>query len=82
MKTPLHEACTSGHETIVALLLARGALVDAHRTHSWTPLVRGERDRFVAELLLEHGSPIRARNQDGMTALTWRLERALRAVCD
>jgi ankyrin repeat protein len=71
MKTPLHEACTSGHARIVALLLASGALVDAHRTHSWTPLMyASSRDHVdVAALLLEHGSPVKARNQDGMTAL-------------
>ena len=71
MKTPLHEACASGHAKIVEILLAKGALVDAHRTHSWTPLMyAASRDHVsVARLLLEHGSPIEARNQDGMTAV-------------
>jgi ankyrin repeat protein len=39
VKTPLHCACTVGSADIVQLLLAHGALIDAHRTHSWTPLM-------------------------------------------
>ena len=71
MKTPLHEACTSGYAKVVALLVSRGALVDAHRTHSWTPLMYAvSRDHEdIARMLLDHGSPAEARNQDGMTAL-------------
>ena len=55
-KTPLHEACTIGSTKIVSMLLECGALSDAHRTHSWTPLMyavcRNHSD--VCSLFIEH----------------------------
>ena len=55
-KTPLHEACTIGSAKIVSMLLECGALSDAHRTHSWTPLMyavcRNHSD--VCSLFIEH----------------------------
>jgi len=55
-KTPLHEACTIGSTKIVSMLLECGALSDAHRTHSWTPLMyavcRNHSD--VCSLFIDH----------------------------
>ena len=52
MKTPLHEACTCGSVDIVSMLLQAGALKDAHRTHSWTPLMYAvSRNHFQVAVL-------------------------------
>lgn len=74
MKTPLHEACTCGSVDIVSMLLQAGALKDAHRTHSWTPLMYAvSRNHFqVAVLFMQletNTSIINEVNQDNMTAL-------------
>ena len=73
MKTPLHEACTHGSVDIVSMLLHAGALKDAHRTHSWTPLMYAvSRNHFqVAVLFMQLESNTSIINEVQRLLLRW-----------
>ncbi|KXX79489.1 Ankyrin repeat domain-containing protein 65 [Madurella mycetomatis] len=63
----------SGHEAVVALLLRKGANIEAKDNYCETPLHRAswyEREAVVA-LLLEKGANIEAKDNDGWTPLLW-----------
>lgn len=71
--TPLHLACQFGHEETVRELLSRGVRVNtpANNATQATPLhvaVAG-RWRYIAEVLLERGAAVDARQQAGFTPL-------------
>lgn len=70
-KTPLHYAVTYGREEVVALLLDRGAQVNAADATGLTPLhIAATLDRTgEAELLLSRGADIEARDAFGDTPL-------------
>ena len=57
---PLHRAAEDGHKDIAALLIAKGADVNAKDRFKRTPLDRAawEGQRDVAELLMEHGAEL------------------------
>ena len=68
--TPLILACIRGNAEIAALLLNRGALIEAKsNTHGYTPLmcacIHGNVE--VAALLLDRGALIEAKDNDGGT---------------
>jgi|ERR1043166_252846 ankyrin repeat protein len=72
--TPLHCATWKGHQTVVELLLSRGAEVNAHNQNDhWgtTPLhaAAHANQRAIAELLIAHGADIHAINLNGRTPL-------------
>ena len=56
--TPLHLACRSGRNEIVALLLESGAEVDARTESGRTPLhvAASKNSLDVARLLIKHGA--------------------------
>lgn len=71
--TPLHYAANKSRDpSVVALLLERGADVDAVSNEGYTPLHvagRGNPESSVIELLLDHGADIEARDSNGSTPL-------------
>ncbi|MEZ4388951.1 MAG: ankyrin repeat domain-containing protein [Candidatus Krumholzibacteriia bacterium] len=60
-RAPLHWACRHGHADVAALLLARGARVDARTGWGLTPLHEAAASGLadVVQLLLDAGAPIR-----------------------
>lgn len=69
--TPLHRACSEGHENIVALLLDRGAAIDRQDDLGRSALhraVRGRRENVVA-LLLQRGASVDQTCFQGCTPL-------------
>ena len=72
-ETALHRAASRGHLRAVALLLDRGAKVDATDGEDVTPLIlasyRGQTD--VVKLLLERGAAVNAREKrNGLSSLS------------
>ena len=69
--TPLHIAAHSGHAQCTALLLKRGADVEATDVDGDTPLhiAVGVNNREVVVLLLRHGASVAAVNNRGFTPL-------------
>jgi len=72
-ETALHRAASRGHGKAVALLLDRGAKVDATDGEGVTPLVlasyRGQTE--VVKLLLERGADVNAREKrNGLSSLS------------
>ena len=81
--SPLCAAARGGHTSIAALLLARGARVDASGdSEDYTPLMyaalRGETG--VVQLLLSHGADPTKKDKEGKTALMLARERRHREV--
>jgi hypothetical protein len=69
--TLLNAASGAGHETVVRILLAKGAALDAASKNGETALMKACRtgnDR-VARLLLERGAKVDATENEGLTAL-------------
>ena len=75
--TPLHHAVAAGRADIVALLLDKGAPIDAKRSkNASTPLLMALADRQAdtAKLLLERGADPNVRTNDGQPALLMALQ--------
>lgn len=68
--TPLHYAASGPEPRVVALLLERGAAVDALSPNHSTPLMMAARygDEAAVELLLSRGADARLRNDKGLNA--------------
>lgn len=69
-ETPLVAAASGGHDAVVALLLSRGAEVNARTTSGWTALMRACNGGHIqcAKLLLDGGADPSLRNEEGYTA--------------
>jgi ankyrin repeat protein len=69
--TLLAKVSRNGHCKKAALLIARGADVNAASQYGWTPLHQAVRGgcKDNIELLLEHGAELNARTERGQTAL-------------
>jgi ankyrin repeat protein len=67
---PLHSAAAGRHHAVCALLLERGADVNARQQGGWTPLQAAAQhgDRVLAELLLAAGADPGARNDEGRSS--------------
>jgi hypothetical protein len=67
---PLHYAASGPEPKVVALLIARGAQIDALSPNHTTPLMMAARygTEEAAELLLAQGASPRVRNQRGLDA--------------
>ena len=71
-ETPLHNAAWKGHEAVVTLLLAAGALVNSWDHNKLTPLhiaMYMSHHSTIAEQLLEAGALTNIPDQDGFTSL-------------
>lgn len=68
--TPLHYAASGPEPRVVALLLERGAAVDALSPNRSTPLMMAARygDEAAVELLLSRGADAKLRNEKGLNA--------------
>jgi ankyrin repeat protein len=68
--TPLHYAASGTEPRMVALLLDRGARIDAPAPNGNTPLMMAARygSQEVAELLLARGAAVAPRNRNGLGA--------------
>lgn len=68
--TPLHYAATGPHTPMVALLLQRGAAIEALSPNRSTPLMMASRfgPESSVDLLLARGASLQARNDIGMAA--------------
>lgn len=80
LTTPLHGVVRRDQRGLAALLLARGASVDARDGSGATPLHHA-RSAAMVELLVAHGASPHARTKDGVTVLGG-LELAPRAQAD
>jgi ankyrin repeat protein len=67
-QTPLHSAATHGADSVVQLLLERGADVDARDVNGYTPLMDAG-SVAVVQLLLAAGADATAVDDGGMTVL-------------
>jgi len=72
--TALHCATWKGHQAMVALLLSKGADVNAHsQNNHWgtTPLhaAAHANQAAIAEMLIEHGADVNAQDMSGKTPL-------------
>ncbi len=69
--TPLHYAASSGHLTIISLLLENSAYIDAESPNGTTPLMMAAMYGTPAavKLLLQEGADPQLKNQQGLTAL-------------
>lgn len=76
-ETPLHVAALVGAREVAALLLDRGADVDARTNDGWTPLhvAAWNESPEVAAVLVDDGAEIGARLPDGRTPLYIAAER-------
>ncbi|ETS77218.1 hypothetical protein PFICI_11092 [Pestalotiopsis fici W106-1] len=75
-QTPLFVASTKGFHTIAALLLAKGARVDAQDRDGRTPLLAiainpNFKSIETASLLADHGANLEAKDRIGRTPLLW-----------
>jgi uncharacterized protein len=68
--TPLHYAASGPEPRIVALLLERGAQLDASAPNGNTPLMMAARHgaQGIAEMLLARGASTAPRNRNGLSA--------------
>jgi uncharacterized protein len=68
--TPLHYAATGPETRVVALLLARGATLEAASPNRTTPLMMASRygPESTVDLLLQRGASLNARNDQGLGA--------------
>jgi hypothetical protein len=71
LKTALHRAAMGGHKSIVELLLANGADIDARSSACATPLhyAAEEGHKEIVELLVTKGADVNAKNTDGNVPL-------------
>ena len=79
---PLHAAVAARSPEAVAMLLARGADVNARQQVGYTPLMgaaSGGRDDLV-DLLLQHGADPSLASEDGKTAATIAAEHGHTAI--
>lgn len=69
--TPLHYAATGPEPRLVALLLERGAQIEAPSPNRTTPLMMASRygPEAAVDLLLARGASLRARNDAGLGAV-------------
>jgi ankyrin repeat protein len=69
--SPLHYAATGPNPAVVALLLARGASIDAASPNGTTPLMMAARygSEESAKLLISRGADLKVRNQRGLSAV-------------
>lgn len=77
-ESPLHAAIAEAHGDVAALIIDKGANVNARNMSQLTPLhFLGVymHDRKLADLLIQHGADVNAKDQSGHTAL----EGAIRA---
>ncbi|KAK8109560.1 ankyrin repeat protein [Apiospora kogelbergensis] len=75
-QTPLFAASVRGFHNIAALLLAKGARVDAHDRDGRTPLLAmATNSKFksmeTVSILADHGANLEAKDQIGRTPLLW-----------
>jgi ankyrin repeat protein len=70
-RTALHYAANSGHKNVVALLIEKGADVDAKDYHFRTPLHYAIGDLEVARLLVESGADVNVQDKEGRTPLDY-----------
>src|SRR5690349_8881197 len=68
--TPLHEAAGRGSIEIVEFLLRKGADINAIAERLFTPLFMAA-NAAVANLLIQHGADVQARDEGGEFALHW-----------
>lgn len=71
--TPLHWASYSGHQRLVALLLDRGAVLNAKNNDGRTPLIvaAGLGHIGVVKMLIRHKADKAVKDANGKTALDW-----------
>ncbi len=78
-ETPLIVAAMKGETDIAALLISKGAKVNAKTKDGQTALIYAARapdDRSdVAQLLIENGADVNAKDKTGMTALAYALKK-------
>jgi ankyrin repeat protein len=80
--TPLHLAVRNGYRSVVEVLLAHGAGVNATNGLGMTPLhvASAEGHRSLMTLLIDQGAEIDARDATGRTPLAWATERQQEAA--
>lgn len=70
-QTPLPLATMNERETIVELLLEKGAKIEAKDEDGWTPLswAAANRHEAIAKMLLDKGANIKSTDEDHQTWL-------------
>lgn len=74
--TPLHYAAASGNNSIVTMLLAKDAFVNAASPNATTPVMMAARGGhiYTVKLLYDNGADITMKNQRGYSAIDFALE--------
>ena len=74
--TPLHYAAASGNNSIVTMLLAKDAFVNAASPNATTPVMMAARGGhiYTVKLLYDNGADIKIKNQLGYSAIDFDLE--------
>lgn len=74
--TPLHYAAASGNNSIVTMLLAKDAFVNAASPNATTPVMMAARGGhiYTVKLLYDNGADITMKNQRGYFAIDFALE--------
>ena len=72
-RTPLSQAAEKGHESIVKLLLERGAATDAKDKSGWTPLswAAEKGHKSIMQQLLESGASVKTKDRPSRMLLLW-----------
>lgn len=81
---PIHAAAAGGNREILAMLIDRGADINARQHGGWTPLHSSAQsgDAETVKLLLSRGAEVDAQAENGQTALDLAMTKGFQSIVD